>query len=93
MIFIKDTSVVPQQGWQYYVAQTNTMITTRNFTQIYPLVLQHCAANNVVAPTEQEMLRQMCERLTIPCYEGESPIVNSFYMGLPTPYPTSCCGR
>ena len=83
---------VPQEGWQYLVEATGTMITTRNFSMLYPIILQHCKSNNVPAPTEQDVINYICANLFVACYEGLVPLVNKWSMNIPRPRALgSCC--
>jgi len=92
-MFIKDTSVVPWNGWIYHVDATNTDIKTFNYNVLYSMIRDHCVANGAVIPTEQEVIIQLCTNLSIPCYDGESPLVNKFSLGIPKPPSVGCCGR
>ncbi len=95
MIVIRDQSVVPPGvGWAYYVESTNYTVATKIFRQIYPMVVQHCTANNVYVPTYQEVVEQMCERLKIPCQESDGgyALVNAWSLDLPVAPLKGCCG-
>ena len=94
MLVIRDTSVVPQKGWEYVVESTGTKITTRNYVQLYPMIRQHCLSNGVGVPSEQDVIKYLCENLTIPCYEAENhvPLINKYALGVPNaPSIGSCC--
>lgn len=93
-LVIRDTSVVPFNGWQYTVASTSHTVSTRNYTLLYPEIVKHCIGNNVSAPTEQEVIKYLCESLSIPCYEEETrvPLINKFSLGVPNaPRLGTCC--
>jgi hypothetical protein len=95
MIVIRDSSVVPPGvGWAYYVEGTNYTVSTKIFTQIYPMVVAHCTANNVYVPTYQEVVEQMCQRLKIPCQESDGgyALVNAWSLDLPVAPLKGCCG-
>ncbi len=95
MIFCRDTSVVPPGvGWAYYVEPTNYTVATKIYTQIYPMVVQHCLANGVNPPTEQQVIEQMCQRLKIPCQESDGgyALVNAWTLDLPVAPLKGCCG-
>ena len=87
MLVIRDTSVVPFNGWQYPVQATGHTVSTRNYSRLYPEIVKHCQVNNVQAPTEQEVVAYLCQTLSIPCYEADSraPLINAFTLGLPNP--------
>ncbi len=94
MIVIRDTSVVPPGvGWAYYVEPTNFTVQTKIYSQIYPLVVQHCLANGVNPPTQQQVIEQMCQNLKIPCMEndGGHALVNAWTLDLPTVALKGCC--
>ena len=95
MLVIRDTSVVPQDGWQYPVQSTGHTITTRNYAMLYPMVRQHCITNGVEVPSEQDVIKYLCETLIIPCYESDNnvPLINKFSLGIPnSPRLGGCCG-
>jgi hypothetical protein len=93
---IKDTSVVPNpDGWRYHVEGSNFNVTTKNYAILYREVVNHCKANGIPPPTEQEVINQMCEKLHVPCYDAESGamMMNAFAMHIPLPPRLgSCCG-
>jgi hypothetical protein len=78
-------------GWSFYVEQTGVTISTKNYFQIYPLVVKHCKSNNVTVPSEQQVIDAMCSALRIPCFDDEThePLINK--MGLPFVRPPSGC--
>jgi hypothetical protein len=83
---------VPQEGWQYLVQATGTLIKTRNFAMLYPMISKHCKANNLPVPAEQDVINYMCANLFIPCYEGQIPLMNKWSMNIPRPRALgSCC--
>lgn len=93
MLVIRDTSVVPQDGWQY-PALSGLPVTSRNYALLYPMIRQHYLSNNVSPPTEQEVVKYLCDTLIIPCYESENntPLINKFALGVPNaPRLGSCC--
>ncbi len=91
---IKDTSTVPNpNGWEYYVEPTNYTVITRNYAQIYPMVVQHCLANGTHPPTEQQVIDQMCAKLHVPCHDGGNVMENPWSLNLPLPARVGgCCG-
>ena len=92
---IRDVSVVPNGDWRYYIADTNYTVKTKNFTRLYPMIVEHCKTNNVAIPSEQEVVDYLCRTLTIPCYDSEdmqTPFINAWTMGLPKPASRGCCG-
>jgi hypothetical protein len=95
MLVIRDTSVVPQDDWTYIVQPTNHPISTRNYAMLYPMIKQHCATNGIEPPSEQDVIKYLCETLIIPCYEseGRAPLINKFALGVPNPPRLGgCCG-
>lgn len=93
-LVIKDTGSVPPERWHYPVGATGYDVYAPNYPALYSMIVQHCTANNVTPPSEQEVVDWICTNLTVSCYEQETkqPLVNRFVLGLPTPAP-SCCGK
>lgn len=94
MLVIQDTSIVPPEGWSYTVESTGTKISTRNYVLLYPMIRQHCISNGVGIPSEQDVIKYLCETLIIPCYQAEDhvPLINKFALGVPNaPRLGSCC--
>lgn len=94
---IRDTSTVPDEGWQYPGLNGHT-IHTRNYSLYYGLVVEHYQTNGVAPPSEQEVIDYACTNLRIPCYESETrqPLINRLTQGLPSingPSARSCCGK
>lgn len=90
-LWIKDTSSVPPERWQYFVEATQYTVMVPSYGLLYQEVVKHCQANNVPPPSEQEVIQWVCANLTVDCREGKEPFVNRFSQGLPAPA-TSCCG-
>lgn len=92
-LVIRDTSSVPPERWNFHVEATGFTVYAPNWQALYPMVKTHCESNNVPVPSEQDIINQVCERLSVPCYERETrqALVNRFVTGLPAPAP-SCCG-
>jgi hypothetical protein len=89
---IKDTGTVPPENWSYYVEQTNFTVSTKNYSLLYQLVVEHCQANNAPVPSQQDVTDWQCANLHVSCYESEThvPLINK--MGLPfVAKKTSCC--
>lgn len=93
-LLIRDSSVVPPEDWAYYVPQTNFMVKTKNFAQLYILVKQHCLSNGVNPPDQQTVIDYICNNSHVPCYESENaaPLANAWFLNLPVPAKTGCCG-
>ncbi len=94
-LVILDSSVVPKPlGWAYRVESTNYVIHTPIYSQIYPMVVAHCTANNVYVPSQQEVIDQMCAELFVPCNDssGGEAIANKWKLNLPVPQLKGCCG-
>src|SRR6266446_1871087 len=94
-LVIKDTSVVPPEGWTYYVSETNFKVITPNYSSLYTLVTQHCLSNGVNPPSQQTVIDYLCNNTHVPCYNSESGslISNPWSLGLPVPAKVGCCGR
>lgn len=94
-LVIRDTSTVPHEDWTFHVEQTNWVAQTKNYSLLYPIILQHCQSNNIQPPTQQEVINYVCSQAHVPCYEYETrmPLINKFTNGEPNP-PRSggCCG-
>jgi len=94
-LVIQNTATVPSDGWTYLVEATGYTVFTRNYSMLYQMIVQHCQANNVPPPSEQDVIDKLCEEKHIPCYNSETrqPLVNKFLLGLPEPAPLGCCGK
>jgi hypothetical protein len=90
---IIDTSTVPPENWSYLVSQTGVYVSTKNYSLLYGMVVDHCKANNVPVPSEQDVIDWMCNNLTIHCAEGSTPLINRFTLGLAPVQPKGCCGQ
>lgn len=94
MLYIRDTGTVPNpHGWCYEISALNITKCTRNYVLLYPMVVEVCKSNGVPIPSEEDVKKQMCERLRIPCYEGTVPLVNKFTLMTPAAPRLGCCGR
>lgn len=99
---IRDTSTIPPEDWTYEVPGFNDgtrnvasfVISTKNYGQLYPQIVDYCQANQLPVPSPQAVTDQCCERLHIACYDTEThePLINK--IGLPfIPTVTSCCTK
>jgi hypothetical protein len=90
---IRDTSTIPPEDWIYVVAQTNHPVRTKNYSLLYPEIVDHCTSNRIPVPSQQEVIDYLCANVHVPCYDSEThvPLINK--MGLPFVRPnTGCCG-
>lgn len=92
MLRIIDSSTVPFEDWCYRVPQTGVLITTKNYSLLYGLIVEHCRTNNISPPSEQDVIDWQCANLTVHCAEGSVPLVNRFTLGLPPVKAKGCCG-
>lgn len=95
MIAIKDTSAVPEEGWQFFVPKTGYTVTTRNYGMLYQMVVRHYKSNQIAPiPTEQEVIDYVCANGRVSCYETETrePLINKFSFPSARPVTNSCCG-
>lgn len=92
MLRIRDTNTVPFEDWTFVLdGQT---FSTKNYTLLYPKIIQFCQSNNVTAPSEQEVIDYLCVNSHIPCFEDETrePLINKWSLGVPVPpRPGGCC--
>lgn len=88
MLFIKDTSAVPTDGFRYPGINGHTVV-VRNYQLLYSTVKAHYTANNQPVPTEEEVTRWICENLRLECYDGQVPIVSKWVPAKRT----RCCGE
>jgi hypothetical protein len=88
---LKDTQTVPPESWVYHIDEINLDVSTRNYSRLYPTVVQRCVDNNIAPPSEQEVIDQLCSKLRVPCYDDQTrqPLINK--MGLPFVAPASSC--
>lgn len=91
---LQDTSVVPPEDWSYYVQPTNFTVKTKNYTQLFILIRQHCLSNGVNPPDDQTVIDYLCANSHIPCYDSDSGslIPNPWSLSLPLPEKVGCCG-
>lgn len=94
MLVIRDTSSVPSERWHFPVPETGFDVFAPNYAALYGMVVQHCQANQVPVPSEQDVVDWLCANVSIPCYESETrvPLINRFSLGIPAK-PTACCGQ
>lgn len=92
MNIIRDTSTVPDPGWEYPGLNGYT-VHTRNYSLFYGLVVEHYQTNGAAPPTQQEVVEYVCAHLAIPCYSAETraPLINKLVLGIPS-HAKGCCG-
>lgn len=76
-IWIKDTSTVPDGGWQY-PAVSGENIKTPCWSQLCGKVAKHYQTNSRPSPTCNEVTQWVCDNLPVPCYQGRTPYRNTF---------------
>lgn len=77
-LWIKDTSVPPREGWKFFVPQTKFFVLSNSYLQLPRKIAQHCQANGISPPTEEEITRFICENLTVDCRVGPDPFPNKW---------------
>lgn len=77
MLWIRDTSSTPSEGWQYPAIQ-GPPIKTGCYQQLQAAVERHYNANAKTPPTKEAVDLWLCQNTTIPCYEGSAPFRNKF---------------
>ena len=92
-LIIKDTAHLPPEDWIYLVEQTGFTVRTKNYSMFYPEIVKHCQSNNAPIPSEQDVINFLCENVTVPCYEGMTPLVNKFTAGVFKLPSVGCCGK
>lgn len=90
MLTIRDTSTVPDGGWRYPGLNGYT-ITVRNYAIFYDEIVKHYTVNGQPAPSQDDVTRYVCEQLSIPCFEGNVPLVNKWTLGIPSEPARKCC--
>ncbi len=92
-LWIRDTSSVPTEGWQFPGIINGFIVRAPNYHAIFDAVKKHFEANGQSYPGDQAVIDWQCQNLSVPCLEMETrtPLVNRFTLGLPAPAP-SCCG-
>jgi hypothetical protein len=93
---IRDTSTVPPENWSYQVTGNEKIpsftVTTKNYSLLYPQIVDYCQSNQLPVPSPQNVIDQMCEKLRIPCFDNatHTPLINK--LGLPfVASKSSCC--
>lgn len=90
-LWIRDTSTVPDGGWQYPGINGYT-ISVRNYSLFYEEIVKHYTANGQTPPTREEVTAYVCANLNVPCQDGQEPFVNRWSQGLPPlGQQRSCC--
>ncbi len=92
-LVIKDTDHVPPEDWIYLVEQTGFTVRTKYYRSLYPEIVKHCQSNGMPIPSEQDVINSLCANVTIPCYDGMTPLVNKWQSGVFTLPSVGCCGK
>ncbi len=92
-LVIKDTSTPPFMGWEYPHVVPGKFIRSFNYLLFYPMVVETYKANDQTPPTQEEVVKYLCDHAYIECFEQREAYVNLFTRGLPPPPPAGCCGR
>ena len=71
MLKWSNKSRTPRDGWRYYQAETNTMITAPHWNGLLQLVSEHRSANNLpIEPGwDREIEEYMCNEIPDGCHE------------------------
>ena len=89
-LVIQNTATVPPEDWVYDV--NGFVISAKYYDNLYPQIVKHCTANNIPVPSVQDVIDRLCATLTIPCYEGRTPLVNKWQEGVFALKPCGGCG-
>ncbi len=90
-LYIRDTTTVPDGGFRYPGVLPGTFI-VYPYGSLYDEIKRQYTANNVPVPRWDEVVIWMCNNLSIPCVDGNQPLVNKWTQGLPSlPLPSGCC--
>ncbi len=92
-LVIKDEATPPFHGWTYPHVVPDKLIRSFNYNLFYPLIVETYTSNGKTPPTQEEVVRYICEKQYVECFENREPFVNLFTRGLPPPPPAGCCGR
>lgn len=93
---LKDVGEVPSEQWRFPISQTGFIVFAPNWFALYPKIKQHCEANSIQPPSEQEVVDWCCNNLSLSCYDETTrePLMNRWAQGLPSGIaPPSCCNR
>lgn len=89
-LYIRDTSVVPREGWRYPGLNGHNVV-VRNYSILYSEIVKHYTANGQEPPSQGEVTKYLCEHLAVPCFDGNQPLINRFTLGIPA-QAKGCCG-
>lgn len=92
-LVIQDTDHVPPEDWNYLVEATGFTVRTKYYGQLYPQIVTHCKSNNVPIPDQQQVIDYLCRNVTVPCFEGNEPIINKWQSGIFKLPSVGCCGK
>lgn len=93
MNVIRDTTVVPDEGWKY-PSVDGKFLYTRNYGLLYGLVKDHYEANGQSVPSPQDVVDWLCANTYLSCYDDQTrePLINRWTQGL-APVTQRCCGK
>jgi len=77
MLYIKDPSSVPDEGWQY-PAISGPPVKATCYQQLYGKVKQHYSVNGREVPTKEAVDLWLCQNLAVSCYDGQTAFRNKF---------------
>lgn len=74
---IRDTKTTPRQKWRYPDV-TGKEIVENSYMNIKREVAMHYRANGREAPAEQEIIKYLCDNVSVPCFEDGAVYRNTF---------------
>ena len=79
MLTIRDPSLSPPETrWTFYVPATGFKVSVPAYVNLANAIALHCRTNGVDAPSEQEVVKYVCDNHTVDCREDGRPYHNLY---------------
>lgn len=75
---IRDTKTTPRERRWVFPDVNGKEIAESSYMNLKREVTMHYRANGQTIPSEQQIIRYVCENLTVPCFEDGKPFRNRF---------------
>lgn len=79
MLEIRDKKTTPRErSWPFHSVDPTVEIKANSWMNLLREVQQHYTANNRTPPTEQEIIKYVCDNVSVPCFEDNQPYRNNW---------------
>ena len=78
VLWIKDFNCPPTTGWLYRVPETGFEIHVRGYTNLYQAIVDYYESNRQTPPTQEQVVKWLCDNLLIECLDGKENYPNKF---------------